>query len=69
MALGWEIAEPLASMARIARRPLPGLSARHVYEPVGMGDSYFPIDVYDAAALSYGNHERARPCGRRCRRR
>jgi hypothetical protein len=28
-----------------------------VYEPVGMGDTYFPIDVYDAAALAYGNEQ------------
>jgi len=57
MDLAWEVAEPIASMARIARRPLPGLTARNVYEPVGKDDTYFPIDVYDAAALSYGNEE------------
>ena len=57
MALGWEIAEPLVFMSRIARRPLPDIPARHVYQPVGMGDTYFPIDVYDAAALAYGNQQ------------
>ena len=57
MALGWEIAEPLAYMARLDRRPLPGTAARHIYEPVGKDDSYFPIDVYDAAALAYGNQQ------------
>ena len=57
MALAWEAAEPIASMARIARRPLPGLTVRNVYEPVGKDDSYFPIDVYDAAALAYGNQQ------------
>ena len=57
MDLAWEVAEPIASMARIARRPLPGLTARNVYEPVGKDDTYFPTDVYDAAALSYGNQE------------
>ena len=57
IALGWEIAEPIASMARIARRPLAGFSPRSVYEPVGQYDSYFPMDVYDAAALSYGNQQ------------
>ncbi|MBL9020451.1 MAG: hypothetical protein JNL83_40075 [Myxococcales bacterium] len=57
MALGWEIAEPLAYMDRIARRPLPGAAPRHVYEPVGKGDSYFVIEVYDAAALAYGNQQ------------
>jgi hypothetical protein len=57
MALAWEIAEPMASMARVSRRPLPGATVRHVYEPAGKGDTYFPIDVYDAAALAYGNQE------------
>jgi len=57
MALGWEIAEPMVYMARIARRPLPNATARHVYEPVGKGDEYFPVDVYDAAALAYGNQQ------------
>lgn len=55
--LGWEIAEPGASMARLARRPLPGLPARHVYQPVGRDDKFFPNAVFDAAALAYGNHE------------
>ena len=57
IALSWEAAEPLVYMARLGRRPLPGAPVHHVYEPVGMGDSYFPIDVYDAAALSYGNEQ------------
>jgi len=57
LALAWEPAEPLVSMARLAHRPLDGLTARHVYEPVGMNDTYFPIDVYDAAALAYQNQE------------
>ncbi len=55
--LAWELAEPIGAMSRIAHRPLPGLPPRSVYEPVGMNDTYFPIDVYDAAALSYGNEE------------
>jgi hypothetical protein len=57
IALSWEAAEPMVYMARLGRRPLPGVPVHHVYEPVGMGDSYFPIDVYDAASLSYGNEE------------
>lgn len=57
MALGWEIAEPMVYMARLARRTLPGSDARHIYEPVGKGDTYFPIDIYDAAALAYGNQQ------------
>ena len=55
--MGWEIADPLVYMARIAHRPLPGLPARHVYEPVPKGDENFPIEIYDAAALSYGNQQ------------
>ena len=55
--LGWEIAEPLPAMAHLARQPLPGLPARHVYEPIGMDDKFFANDVFDAAALAYGNRE------------
>ena len=55
--LGWEIAEPGASMARIARRPLPGFTARHVYQPIGEGDQFFANSVFDAAALAYGNQQ------------
>ncbi|HEY5927499.1 MAG TPA: hypothetical protein VIV11_37700 [Kofleriaceae bacterium] len=57
VALAWEIAEPFAAMARIARRPLPGLPARHVYEPIAKDDVYFPTLIYDAAALAYGNQQ------------
>lgn len=57
LALGWEIAEPMVYMNRLAQRPVDGISARHVYEPVGMGDEYFPITIYDAAALAYGNQQ------------
>ena len=55
--LSWEPAEPIVSMNRISARPLPDMTARDVYEPVGQYDSYFPMDVYDAAAVSYGNEE------------
>jgi hypothetical protein len=57
MAMGWEIAEPVVAMSRLGHRPLDGMPVHNVYEPVGEGDSYFPIDVYDAAALSYQNQE------------
>ena len=49
MALSWEDAEPLVYMARLADR--------HIYEPVGKDDSYFQTNVYDAAALAYGNQQ------------
>ncbi|MEP6860540.1 MAG: hypothetical protein ABJE66_07975 [Deltaproteobacteria bacterium] len=54
---GWEIADPINSMARLVRRPLAGTSPRQVYEPIGMDDKFFPNDVFDAAALAYGNRE------------
>lgn len=57
LGIGWEVAEPGASMARLAQRPLAGLPERHVYQPIGQGDRYFPETVLDAAALAYGNHE------------
>jgi hypothetical protein len=57
MALGWEIAEPAVYMARLARRPLPDHPIRHVYQPVGKDDVYFPIAIFDAAALAYGNQQ------------
>ena len=57
LGLGWEISEPGPSMARLARRPLPGFPARHVYEPIGLDDKYFPNPVFDAAALAYGNRQ------------
>jgi hypothetical protein len=57
LALSWEPAEPIISMNRISERPLPSSSPRDVYEPVGQYDSYFAMDVYDAAALSYGHNE------------
>ena len=57
LGLGWEIAEPGPSMARLARRPLPGFPARHVYEPIGLDDKFFPNPVFDAAALAYGNRQ------------
>jgi hypothetical protein len=57
LVVSWEIAEPMASMARLARRPLPSFPIRHIYEPVGMNDVYFPAKIYDAAALAYGNRQ------------
>jgi hypothetical protein len=53
----WEPAEPLVFMPRLARRPLAGHPVRPIYEPVGLGDSYFPSTVYDAVVLAYGHKE------------
>ncbi|MDB4961161.1 MAG: hypothetical protein JWP01_1160 [Myxococcales bacterium] len=57
LGLGWEIAEPGAAMSRLARRPLAGTSPRHVYQPIGLDDQFFPNPVFDAAALAYGNRQ------------
>jgi hypothetical protein len=53
----WEPAETFVYMRRLGKDPLPGHPARPVYEPVGYGDEYFSFDVYDGAALAYGNKE------------
>jgi hypothetical protein len=55
--LGWEIADPINAMARLSRRPLPGFAARHVYQPIGMDDRFFRNEIFDVAALAYGNQE------------
>jgi hypothetical protein len=52
-----EAVDPMVSMPRLARRPLPGHPVRPIYEPVGKGDSYFPEATYDAMALAYGHKE------------
>lgn len=57
LSFGWETGDPLVFMPRLARNPLPGHPARHIYEPVGKDDQYFPIAIFDAAALSYGNQQ------------
>ncbi|MBL0214880.1 MAG: hypothetical protein IPQ07_13475 [Myxococcales bacterium] len=57
LGLGWEISEPGPSMAKLARRPPPGFTVRHVYQPIGLDDKYFPNPVFDAAALAYGNQQ------------
>jgi len=53
--LAWEAAEPMVHMPRLSRRPLPGLPTRPVYQPVGQGDSFFPIQLYDAVTVAYGH--------------
>lgn len=50
--------DPMVSMPRLARWPLPNHPVRPIYEPVGLDDSYFPPVVYDAMVLAYG-HPRA----------
>jgi hypothetical protein len=57
MQMALEPVDPIASMPRLARDPLPGHPARPIYEPHGRGDSYFPTQVQDAVALAYQNRE------------
>ncbi|MBI2388290.1 MAG: hypothetical protein HYV09_01625 [Deltaproteobacteria bacterium] len=52
-----EAADPMVYMPRLARRPLDKHPTRAIYEPVGKGDSYFPIELYDAIALAYGHKQ------------
>ena len=53
----WEPADPFVYMPRVAKNPLPGYPVRPIYEPVALGDSYFPTELYDAVALAYGHRE------------
>ena len=53
----WEVVDPLIYTQRLSRRHLDDHPARHVYEPVGRGDSYFSPPVYDAMALGYGHQQ------------
>ncbi len=55
--LALEPIDPIVFMPRLGHEPLPGHPVRPVYEPHGLGDSYFPTDVQNACALSYGHKE------------
>jgi hypothetical protein len=55
--LGLEPIDPIVFMPRLGRNPLPGQPVRSVYEPHGLGDSYFPTDVQNACAMAYGHRE------------
>jgi len=52
-----EPADPMVYMPRLARRPLDKHPTRPVYEPAGLGDSFFPTVIYDAMALAYGHKQ------------
>lgn len=53
-----EPVDPIVSVPRIGRDPLPGHPARSLYVPAGKADSYFPEPVLDAMAVAY-RHPRA----------
>ncbi len=54
---GWEPADPMLSMPRLGRRPLPGHPVRPVFETAGRNDQYFPTILYDAMALAYAHQQ------------
>lgn len=53
--LAWEVVDPLVSASEVSR--LNTKKAKHIYQPVGLGDTYFPTKVLDAMALSYGHQQ------------
>ncbi|MEO7113494.1 MAG: hypothetical protein ABI183_23850 [Polyangiaceae bacterium] len=52
---GIEWIDPIVFAPRVSKRPLDGSAPRPIYEPVGLGDSYFPTEVYNAMSLAYGH--------------
>lgn len=52
-----EAADPIAYIPRISQRPLPGHPVRPIYEPVGIQDSYFSTETYDAIAIAFGHKQ------------
>lgn len=52
-----EPADPIAYIPRISQRPLPGHPVRPIYEPVGIQDSYFSTETYDAIAIAFGHRQ------------
>jgi len=55
--MGLGAIDPMLFMPRVGHDPLPGFAPRPVYEPHGLGDSYFPTVVQNAMALAYRNQE------------
>ncbi len=53
----WEPVETALYMRRMAIDPLPGHPRRPVYQPVGLGDTYYDAELFDALALAYGNRQ------------
>lgn len=50
---GLEPGDPIAFARRVGFSPLPGKAPVSVFQPGAPGDRYFPIQVYDALAVSY----------------
>ena len=47
----------MVHLPRLSIRPFEGHEPRHVYQPMGQGDSFFPEVVLDVLALGYGNQQ------------
>jgi len=56
--MAFEPIDPMVSMPRLSKEPLAGHAPRHILQPVGINDSFFPEPIYDAMTLAYG-HPRA----------
>jgi hypothetical protein len=54
---GLEPADPMSYMPRIGFNPLPTHPTRPIYQPVGLGDSYFTTNIQNAVAMAYENKE------------
>ncbi len=52
-----EPADPMVYMPRVGFNPLPSHPSRPIYQPVGLGDSYFTTDIQNAVAMAYENKE------------
>ncbi|TNE47075.1 MAG: hypothetical protein EP343_21250 [Deltaproteobacteria bacterium] len=57
MQTAWETSEPAVYLPRLSRLPFPGHDPRHVYQPMGEGDSFFREPVLDVMALGYNNQQ------------
>lgn len=55
--LAWEPVDPIVYAPRLSWRPLTGHAPRHVYQPAGLGDSFFDRTTFDAMAAAYGHHQ------------
>lgn len=55
--MAWEPSDPYVYLPRLSRAPLSGHDARHIYQPIGANDSYFPEVLLDVMSLGYGNQQ------------
>lgn len=53
--LAWEVVDPVVYAGEVSRHSKS--TPKHIYQPVGLGDSYFPTDVLDVMALAYGHQQ------------